>query len=109
VLKRQHGRVHAAATKAFKRVQVFCKQIAEALEHPETRLDAQKAVGPESTGGHVDDRYGSEGDPEAAPSDQDDVPKLPVCGKCGGSLTFPFWYCIFCKGPSAGSSLSEPP
>jgi len=22
---------------------------------------------------------------------------LPTCGKCNGSLSFPFWYCIFCE------------
>jgi hypothetical protein len=27
-------------------------------------------------------------------------PDLPTCGKCKGSLSFPFWYCIFCKGQS---------
>jgi hypothetical protein len=25
---------------------------------------------------------------------------LPTCGKCDGSLSFPFWYCIFCEGQS---------
>ena len=25
---------------------------------------------------------------------------LPTCGKCNGSLSFPFWYCIFCEGQS---------
>lgn len=25
---------------------------------------------------------------------------LPTCGKCDGSLSFPFWYCIFCEGLS---------
>jgi hypothetical protein len=26
--------------------------------------------------------------------------ELPVCGKCSGSLSFPFWYCILCEGQS---------
>jgi len=25
---------------------------------------------------------------------------LPTCGKCNGSLSFPFWYCILCEGQS---------
>ena len=25
---------------------------------------------------------------------------LPTCGRCSGSLSFPFWYCIFCEGQS---------
>jgi hypothetical protein len=29
---------------------------------------------------------------------------LPTCGKCKGSLSFPFWYCIFCEGRSRGTA-----
>ena len=35
---------------------------------------------------------------------------LPSSGKCKHSLSFPFWYCIFCKGqsPMEGSNESLP-
>ena len=33
---------------------------------------------------------------EAQPQNGD----LPTCGKCSGSLSFPFWYCIICEGQS---------
>jgi len=35
---------------------------------------------------------------------------LPSSGKCKHSLSFPFWYCIFCKGQflTEGSSESPP-
>jgi polysaccharide pyruvyl transferase WcaK-like protein len=36
VLKRQHGRVHVAARKAFEHVEKVCKQIAEASNQSET-------------------------------------------------------------------------
>ena len=36
VLKRQHGRVHTAARKAFEHVETACMQIAEASNQPET-------------------------------------------------------------------------
>ena len=32
---------------------------------------------------------------------------LPTCGNCDGHLSFPFWYCIFCKGLSLGLNRSE--
>jgi hypothetical protein len=31
---------------------------------------------------------------QAQPQNED----LPACGNCNGSLSFPFWYCIFCSG-----------
>jgi len=27
---------------------------------------------------------------------------FPACGNCNRSLSFPFWYCIFCEGPYQG-------
>ena len=36
VLKRQHGRVHTAARRAFEHVEKVCMQIAEASNQPET-------------------------------------------------------------------------
>ena len=73
MLLRNHGRAHTAACDAFERVGETCRKIAEFLSHP---------------------------DEETRPDEQVRDPSLPTCGKCTGRLSFPFWYCIFCKGKS---------
>jgi hypothetical protein len=127
VLARQHGRVHTAATKAFARVEDFCNQIAEVIKKPDTESNAKSASNYEPTVDHLDDvppsQDGTEGvpgatgvedtsemsedeiDETASDSSEDSLPsprissgELPTCGNCKGSLSFPFWYCIFCKG-----------
>jgi cytoskeletal protein RodZ len=40
-----------------------------------------------------------DGASQAQPQNED-LPSLPSCGNCNGSLSFPFWYCIFCSGQS---------
>src|SRR5712691_11452812 len=130
VLKRQHGRVHTAARKAFGRVEKVCMQIAEATNQPDTGSNKKSAFISESTGDNVGDRPPTSGGTEGVPDDasvedtseeagdetgdetasdtskpEDSRPPpqtqsgdLPTCGKCKGNLSFPFWYCIFCKG-----------
>jgi hypothetical protein len=127
VLARQHGRVHTAATKAFVRVEDFCKQIVEVIEKSDTESNAKSASNSEPTVDHLDnvpptedvteDVPGVTGvedtsemsedeiDETASDSSEDSLPsprissgELPTCGNCKGSLSFPFWYCIFCKG-----------
>jgi hypothetical protein len=104
VLKRQHGRVYAAARDAFDRVEKkrFRKQVADALEHPEISFNTTSAVSPELTSGNVGDTSttspGTDGAPEDMNLSQDDSDVSTICGNCEGRLTFPFWYCIFCKG-----------
>lgn len=40
-------------------------------------------------------------------SSQTQSGELPTCGKCKGKLSFPLWYCIFCKGQFLGSTRPE--
>lgn len=89
VLKRQHGRAHTAAEKAFERVEPFCRKISEISQFPETE---RAAVNGKSAHGSK-----SLKDTTQEPSPQIRG-KLPVCGNCEGALSFPFWYCIFCEG-----------
>ena len=37
---------------------------------------------------------------QSATQAQPQTGDLPTCGKCNGSLSFPFWYCMFCEGQS---------
>jgi len=44
---------------------------------------------------------------QAAPQAQRQDGDLPTCGECNGSLSFPFWYCIFCEGWCQGPSFQS--
>jgi hypothetical protein len=137
VLTRQYGRAYTAASKAFQRVEKFCKQIAEASIQLEDGSNMKSALSSEPTDGHVSDRPpnpgGTEGvqettDVEDGVQDTDDETEsdtsdseasepsprtqggdLPTCGNCKGPLSFPFWYCIFCEGQSSGKSRLKSP
>ena len=115
VLSRNHGRAHTAASEAFARVRETCRKIAEFSSHPDEEAgpDKQKTSSsteiptktepntllnpPDSTkgGAEVEDKT-------VVDTSRVQVrdPSLPTCGKCNGRLSFPFWYCIFCKGKS---------
>jgi len=127
VLERQDGRLYTAAIKAVTRVEKICKQIAEASKKLETESNGKMSKA-EPTSDHFDDgpstQDGAEGAPEAtgvedaskesesadgtasdtseASQQTPEIPSgaLPTCGSCKGSLSFPFWYCIFCQGQS---------
>ena len=90
VLKRQHGRVHTAAQKAFKRVEPLCK--IKASKWPEKERTVSSVKG--------DLEANDVGDTAPGPSPQIRGSELPACGNCKGALSFPFWYCIFCEGQS---------
>jgi len=92
VLTRSHGRTYTKACEAFKYVRRFCTKIAgfSSQSYEETGQDEQKTSS-----------LGAGSTEMLVKSDElDDVHSTPVCGKCKGSLSFPFWYCIFCKGQS---------
>jgi hypothetical protein len=129
VLERQDGRLYTAAIKAVTRVEKICKQIAraEASKKLETESNGKMSK-PEPTSDHFDDGPSTQGGAEDAPeatgvedasegsesgdgtaSDTSEASQqtpeipsgeLPTCGSCKGSLSFPFWYCIFCQGQS---------
>ena len=120
VLTRSHGRTYTKACEAFEYVQGFCTKIAgfSSQSHEETGQDEQKtsSLGATSTemlvkSDELDDVHstpvcgegGAEMEVETIPDaeqGQDQDQDLPTCGKCKGSLSFPFWYCIFCRGQS---------
>lgn len=124
VLERQDGRLYTAAIKAVTRVEKICKQIAEALAEASKKLETEsngKLSKAQPTSDHFDDgpsiEDGAEGSPEATGVEENasesgdgtvsdtseaEIPsgELPTCGNCKGSLSFPFWYCIFCQGQS---------
>jgi hypothetical protein len=116
VLSRNYGYVHTSACKAFQNVREFCMKIAESSLYPrnETGQDEQKLSNLEPAptempvmGGKLDEsdvRTTEDGTKNGAASDSAQVQgqekDLPTCGKCKGSLSFPFWYCIFCEGRS---------
>ena len=128
VLTRSHGRVHTAACDAFGRVRETCRKIAESALNSgeETRPDVQKTSSsePTSTGIRVkgdkpNDRLNPpDGTKDGAEVEgktsrdarrgQDQDQSMPSCGKCDGSLSFPFWYCIFCEGQSPKDQASHP-
>ena len=115
VLTRSHGRIHALACDAFERVDGTRRKIAEFISHrdEETGPDEQKisSLGSTSTEmpaksdkpRHLNPPDGTKGTPNvegmAAREARQDQ-NLPMCGKCKGHLSFPFWYCIFCGGKS---------
>src|SRR6266851_4690572 len=39
--------------------------------------------------------------PQSATQAEPQNGDLPTCGNCNGSLSFPFWHCIFCEGQSS--------
>ena len=92
--KRNYGRLYTAATDAFKRVEETHRKIAEITSHPdeETGLYEQKT----SSSRPTSTKTPANGDQ----SSQDQVQEegLPTCVECKGPLSFPFWFCIFCKG-----------
>ena len=120
VLLRNQGRAHRGACEAFQRVQAFRMKIAESSSdsHEGLRNHEQKSSGPDPTstespaeGDKLEDVHTApdwtndraESEIKTAPdSIQGQGPEqdLPMCGKCKGSLSFPFWYCIFCEGRS---------
>lgn len=116
VLTRSHGRVQTAACDAFGRVQETCRKIAESIsasDEDATRPpDLQKASSSESTStampvkGDKPDGTKDEAEVQGKKTSRDarrgrvQDQSLPSCGKCNDSLSFPFWYCIFCEGQS---------
>jgi hypothetical protein len=112
VILRNYGRVYRRACEAFEHVREFCLKITGSSSHPhegESHGPNTSGIGSTSTevGTQNDgippgpDRIdgGTEEDDKATPhaiEDQD----LPTCGQCKGSLSFPFWYCIYCEGQS---------
>ena len=125
VLTRRYGRVHTAACDAFGRVQETCRKIAESTsDSDEAKLgpDVQKTSSSEPTDKPDDELNPPDDTKDGAnvegKTSRDDAKRgqvqdesLPSCGKCNGSLSFPFWYCIFCEGQSVyeGSSESDSP
>lgn len=118
VLMRNHARAHTGAIEAFQRVRGYCVKIAEFSSHthegsgpreqqtstPEPTLTETPAKGDmlvdlstasDETKDTAEDKT-TPGALQGQGPDQD----LPACGKCKGSLSFPFWYCIFCEGQS---------
>ena len=117
MLLRNHGRAHTAACDAFERVGETYRKIVEFGSH----LDEE--TGPDE---HIISRFGTTSTETPTKSEPDNVLNspdgtgggaeaegktvvdathvqvrdlsLPTCGKCKGRLSFPFWYCIFCKG-----------
>jgi hypothetical protein len=113
VLTRSHGRVHTAACNAFERVQETRRKIAK-FTSEETGPDGQKTSSLGSTPTEMPATSGKPDDVLSPPDgtkcgaesktgrdtreDQVQDESLPMCGKCKGRLSFPFWYCIFCEG-----------
>jgi len=93
VLKRQHGRVHTAARKAFGHVERVCMQIAEASNQRETGLNKRLEYTSQESG----DKTAFKTSEVFRSLPQTRSSYLPTCGNCNGHLSFPFWYCIFCK------------
>jgi hypothetical protein len=60
----------------------------------ETDSEAKEKEGKEVS--QLEGGGASESPAQAQPQTGD----LPTCGNCNGSLSFPFWYCIFCEGQS---------
>jgi hypothetical protein len=128
LLTRSHGRVHTAACDAFGRVRETCRKIAESTSDSDEEAgpDVQKTSGSEPTSTEMSvkgDKPDDELDPPDGTKDGAEVggktsrdtgrgqvqdQSLPSCGKCNDSLSFPFWYCIFCEGQSPKDQASHP-
>ncbi|KAH9052369.1 hypothetical protein EDB87DRAFT_1835857 [Lactarius vividus] len=80
VLQRQLGRVNTAALAGFERVETLCAKIAESSQGL-VEKGGGEATGKES--------------PQDGTQSEDNDP--PSCRKCKGRLSFPCWYCIYCK------------
>jgi hypothetical protein len=63
---------------------------------------APEATGVENTSEESESVDGTASDTSEASQQSPEIPsgELPTCGNCKGSLSFPFWYCIFCQGQS---------
>jgi hypothetical protein len=129
VLTRRYGRLHTAACDAFGRVRETCRKIAESTldSDEETRPDVQKTSSSEPASTEMPVTKGDKPDDELNPPDvtkdgaevegktsrdarrgQVQDQSLPSCGKCNDTLSFPFWYCIFCEGQSPKDQASQP-
>jgi hypothetical protein len=125
VLTRSHGRVHTAACDAFGRVRETCRKIAEStsVSDEEAKPDVQKISSSEPTSTEMPVKGDDEHNPPNGTKDGAEVEgetsrdarrgqvqdqSLPSCGKCNDSLSFPFWYCIFCEGQSPKDQASHP-
>ncbi|KAN0140973.1 hypothetical protein V8E53_001417 [Lactarius tabidus] len=114
VLERQFGRVHTAALVAFERVRTLCAKIAESHQRfveddmkgevagPATRNQSNREPTPKETPAEsVEDKDGgaSKGPRDENPQDakQPQDSDLLSCNECGGRLSFPCWYCVYCK------------
>jgi len=116
VLMRSHGRVHTAACNAFEHVGETCRRVAEltlrsgeetgpdgrnTLESALTKMSAKTFklddMSNRLDGSKCGAGLGGKTVREARQVQVLDQ-SLPTCGKCKGRLSFPFWYCIFCKG-----------
>ncbi|KAH8987709.1 hypothetical protein EDB83DRAFT_2535566 [Lactarius deliciosus] len=108
VLERQHGRAHTAALAAFERVKTLCVRIAKSHQRLEEKDKDGEETSPdtvntsslkpslEETPSKPDtDKPGV--NPDVLGDSAVEIKDLPLCGKCNGRLSFPFWYCIFCE------------
>jgi hypothetical protein len=120
VLMRSQGRVYTAACDAFERVGETCRRVAElTLRHDkETGPDKRNPLESASTKmpaktfklDDLSNRPGGSkggaglGGKTVREAGQVQVldQSLPTCGKCKGGLSFPFWFCIVCKGKALG-------
>jgi hypothetical protein len=107
VLSRNHGRAHTAACDASARVGETRRKIVEFGSPLEKKIgpDEQKISSKSEPDNLLNPPDGTKGGAEVeggavvdASNLQVRDPSLPTCGDCKGRLSFPFWYCIFCKG-----------
>ena len=116
VLVRSHGRVHTAACSAFERVGETCRKVAELTLCPDEKTGPNRQKSLESASTKISTKAfklddvpnrlgGSKGGAGLGGKAVRDArlvqvldQGLPTCGKCKGRLSFPFWFCIFCKG-----------
>ena len=128
LVSRSHGRVHTTACDAFERVEETCRKIAgftlpssedsneqktsslgqNSIEMP-PKMPAGNDKSDEVLNPPDDTKGGAEVEGETArdrSQDQVQGESLPMCSKCSGRLSFPFWYCMFCEGWSQESYSS---
>jgi hypothetical protein len=68
---------------------------------PEPTVTEKQDDVPAVTDGSKDETETKDGEgnvSQSATQAQPQTSDLPTCGKCSGSLSFPFWYCMFCEG-----------